>query len=227
MRFSIVIGTYNQIETLPKLVESLDNQTFKDFEVLFCNDGSTDGTKEYLAEMKATFPFRVFTQKNKGMRLSKNLNQGIKESLGEYCVFIMGDSFPEMDYLETLNDIVDTDRLVCGIRIQVDNGKGVDIDYRFKKGLVPQEQALLLKQPWSLATGNGLTIPTEAMKKYGMWNEGIEGYGGDDNEIIARLYFKGYTVYSDPNLRLYHNWHKSKAGENNKKVIELINSYAR
>lgn len=232
---------YNQKATLPALVDSLRRQTFKDFEVHFCDDGSDDGSVEYIKDVKTRIKNREFwefgwalhTQRHKGMRLAKNLNQGIRAAQGEYCVFVMADSFLELDYLETLNKWVQPYRSVCGIRIQLAevNGKqeGVDIDWRVKKNIVPEFAAPIISMPWAHLTGNGLTIPTEALRTYGGWNEDLEGYGGDDNELIARLFYKGYIFWHVPDLRLYHHWHKSQDTQkgNWDKVSDLITQYER
>ena len=231
-RFSIIVGVYNQAETLPGLVESLAKQTFKDFEVHFCDDGSDDGSLEYLNGNQAWgFQSYVHTQEHKGMRLAKNLNRGIAGASGEYCVFVMGDSMLEQDYLEILNEYVQENRIVCGVRIQVSDvgGKmvGVDVDWRLKKNLIPDFPTVLLNSPWACLTGNGLTIPTSALREYGPWNEDIEGYGGEDNEIIARLFYKGFLCWSVPDLRLYHRWHKSTESnyKNASLVQELVKTY--
>lgn len=221
MQFSIITGTYNQKEHLAKLFESLSNQTYKDLEWIVCDDGSTDGTGEYIKSLKADFPIKYVSQKNKGARLAKNLNNGIKLAEGLYCVFVMGDSYLELNYLENLVELVGPDFLVCGIRMQVDGGKLVDVDWRLKKGLVPSDTMLMVKNPHDFLTGNGLTVPLKAFYEHGLWDESFGGYGGEDVEIIARLYFNGYLCWSSPALALYHHWHKSNMGLEN---IKLLNS---
>lgn len=203
---------YNHKNYIPPLIQTLVNQTFKDFEVHFCDDGSDDGTQELMEALKyqpgLPFPVYYYRQENKGMRLSKNVNQGIKKANGEYCVFIMADSFPETTYLEVFNQFVASNRILCGVRYQIDNGVGVDIEWRLKKMVIPPHNVLLPSKPQDMITGNGMVIPTEAMKIHGGWDEKIEGYGGDDQEIVGRLYYKGYTVWSIVDAKLYHYWHK-------------------
>lgn len=228
-KFSVIVGMYNHLKYLPKLIESLENQTFKDFEVIFCDDVSNDGTKEFFENKIFGFDWKYkCLKKKKGMRLAKNINQGIKEATGEYCVFIMSDSFPELNYLESLAEYATDDRILCGVRIQVEGNRIVDIEWRIEKGKIPKVVALLTFQPYLAITGNGLVIPTEALRIYGGWNEKIEGYGGDDNELVARLFYKGYLVWSIPHAILYHNYHKSTADneKNNSIITKLINQYA-
>lgn len=223
------------MKTLPMLIESLNKQTFKDFEVHFCDDGSDDGTQSYFmvsaSHFKADFKFFYHRQEHKGMRLARNINQGIKNARGEYCVFVMGDSMLEEDYLQQLETWAEPDRMICGIRIHLDSigGRleGVDMDWRLKKKVIPEFASVLVASPWLGMTGNGLTIPTEAFRLYGPWWESVEGYGGEDNEIIARLFYKGYIPWSVPDLRLYHHWHKAQPSLTNNRgqVAERIQKY--
>lgn len=228
MKFTIVAGIYNHLNYLPNMIKAFENQTFKDFEVIFCDDGSNDGTKEYFETADFKFKWQYKRQRQKGMRLAKNLNQGIKVAKGEYCVFIMGDSFPELNYLEVLNEYANEDFILCGIRNYIDNGRAVDVDWRLKKSKIPQDVRVLIERPYNLMTGNGLTVPTSALRQYGGWNEKIKGYGGDDNELIARLYFKGYLCWSLPHAILYHHWHKETVNPdtNLKYINKLILKYA-
>lgn len=228
MRFSVIIGTYNHASYMPQLVDSLNNQTFKDFEVLFCDDGSTDGTVEVIESLPITFEHRIFTQENKGMRLAKSLNNGIKKAKGEHCVFIMGDSFPEMNYLELLDDWCGDDNIICGVRVHIEEKKIVEMDFRIRKALIPKEPVLLPVKPWELMTGNGLTIPREAMALHGLWDEDVSGYGGEDQEIIGRLYYKGYLCWSVPQLLLYHHYHLNKSSsDKNREIVGMkIYGYA-
>lgn len=226
-KYSIIVGVYNQLATLPELVRSLKEQSFREFEVIFCDDGSSDGSVEYLLEARKDFSFasQVVTQPHKGMRLAKNLNNGIRRAEGEYCVLVMADSMLDTDYLEILNEYVNEERIVCGIRIQIDKdaeGKtqAVDMDWRLKKNMIPSIPSVIMGDPWNCLTGNGLIIPTSAFREHGLLCEEFEGYGGEDGEIVARLFFKGYICWSVTDLHLYHHWHKAR--DTDRKITSLI-----
>jgi glycosyltransferase involved in cell wall biosynthesis len=87
MLFSVVIPAYNRLEFLPRTLESVFAQTFTDFEVIVADDGSTDGTREYL---QANQPrVKTVTGKNGGPGAARNL--GLAAAQGEYVVFIDSD----------------------------------------------------------------------------------------------------------------------------------------
>lgn len=227
--FSIIIGTYNQSKVIGDLAEALGRQTIQGFEIHLCDDGSTDGTREaFEAKLNPLLKknYHYHRQENKGMRLAKNVNQGIKAAQGEYCVFIMGDSFPDEHYLEVLNQFVRPTRVLCGVRYQIDNGVGVDVDYRLKKKVIPPENVMLPNRPFNMLTGNGLCIPTQALREHGGWDEELEGYGAEDTEVVARLYYKGYVCYSLVDAKLFHHFHIGKDSENIALVTKKVTAYA-
>lgn len=229
-QFSIIIGAYNQARYMETLAKSLHDQTVQDFEIHLCDDGSSDGTRE--AFEKALHPlirntrYHYHRQEQKGRRLARNWNQGITAAAGEYCVLMAGDSFLDERYLEVLQQFARPHRILCGVRYQVHNGIGVDMDWRITKGLIPLENVMLPAQPFNNITGNGLTIPTAAFRAHGLIDEEITGYGGEDNEIVGRLYYKGYVVFSLIDARLYHHWHPSSEMPNVKQVSAKVQSYA-
>ena len=85
--FSVVIPTYNRANLLPKTLDSVFAQTFKNYEVIVVDDGSTDGTQDYLkwSENRIT----VLTQPNRGPGAARNL--GVRHAKGEYIAFLDSD----------------------------------------------------------------------------------------------------------------------------------------
>lgn len=227
-KFSIIVGMYNQLKYFNRLVESLNKQTFKDFEVLFMDDKSNDGTKE-LFYAKPEFQFEASYHRPLFKKyLAKMINIGMRKAKGDYIVFIMGDSFPELNYLELLNERMDEDTIISGIRIQVDEDKAVDVDWRITKEIIPQHEAIIVNSPFDALTGNGLTIPRKAFLKYGGWDTKMKSYGGEDTIFLSKLYYKGYVCKSVPQLVLYHHWHKSgMSSEKNQKYTskQIIKHY--
>lgn len=92
---SVVIPTYNYAGFLSKAVESVLGQTYKNFEIIIVDDGSTDNTRSLI---KKEWPVRYFYQENKGVAAARNT--GIEQSKGDYLVFLDADDWLQPDALE-------------------------------------------------------------------------------------------------------------------------------
>ncbi|MHB8483959.1 MAG: glycosyltransferase family 2 protein [Nitrospiria bacterium] len=207
MTFSIIVGTFNQKNTLGVTLEYLYNQTFKDFEVLVCDDGSDYNVEEEFSDWKGKLNIKFFTQEHKGMRLSKNLNQGIKEAKGQYITVIMGDSFPDILWLEELRYAVSAVNIISSFRVYVDDTfKRIGYDWRFNKD--PKELPDIIdanpEHPWTDMTGNGLVVPRRFYQQVGNWPEAYEGYGRDDWSLILKAKKLGYRIFTDTQAIIFH-----------------------
>lgn len=94
---SVILSVYNGEQYLNRCLASIYSQSFKDYELIIINDGSTDKTKEILGahEHRAT----ILHQENKGV--SNGLNRGIELSRGKYICFIAHDDWYHPKKLET------------------------------------------------------------------------------------------------------------------------------
>lgn len=95
---SVVLPTYNHMQFLPKAIDSVLGQTRSDLELIVVNDGSTDGTREYLDSLKDP-RIRVIHQENK--RLPAALNTGFRAARGELLTWISADNYCAPAFLET------------------------------------------------------------------------------------------------------------------------------
>jgi|SRR5690349_9114617 glycosyltransferase involved in cell wall biosynthesis len=89
--FTVFTPAYNRAPTLPRVYESLKAQTFRDFEWLIVDDGSTDNTPELVEKWRAeaNFPIRYFYQPNQGKPAA--FNRGVREAAGELFLTLDSD----------------------------------------------------------------------------------------------------------------------------------------
>lgn len=99
---SVIMPCYNTEKYINKTLESLYSQTMQDFQIVFVNDGSTDGTLDILNECSRRLPDRVIikTVENGGQSRARNI--GLDLASGEYIVFLDSDDYVDNDYLDTL-----------------------------------------------------------------------------------------------------------------------------
>jgi len=86
-RVSVVIPTYNSAAMVEEAIESVLAQTYRDFEIVVIDDGSTDNTEDVAYRFGERV--RYFKQENQGVSAARNI--GIKQSLGEYVAFLDSD----------------------------------------------------------------------------------------------------------------------------------------
>ena len=102
-KFSIIVPVYNVESYLAKCLDSILCQSYKDYEIIAINDGSTDNSSKILKEYVDKYDnIIVINQKNQG--LSQARNNGVKEAKGEYIIFVDSDDFIEKDLLKKIND---------------------------------------------------------------------------------------------------------------------------
>lgn len=107
MRFSIIVPTYGQQEYLPDTLDSILDQTFKDYEVIIVNDGSPDHSKEIAenyAKVHGSKVFKVINQVNKGLASARNT--GILNAKGQYVLPLDSDDILLEKCLEEMNKAI-------------------------------------------------------------------------------------------------------------------------
>lgn len=103
MRFSVIIPLYNKEAYVRKALESVIAQTFKDFECIVVDDGSTDNSADVVREL-VNDRFRLIRQPNAGVAAARN--NGVAASNGEYLCFLDADDWWEPNFLEEMDRLI-------------------------------------------------------------------------------------------------------------------------
>lgn len=109
VKVSIVVPVYNTKIYLKRCIDSILSQSFKDFELILINDGSTDGSINILREYeKVNKKVKVIDKKNEGPALARNM--GINIASGKYIMFIDSDDYIDSNYISNYyNSVVSGD----------------------------------------------------------------------------------------------------------------------
>ncbi len=98
--FSVVIPTHNRLEVLAEVIQALEFQDRPpSFEVVVVDDGSTDGTADWLRSRTFNLTLRVLTQENRGPAAARNT--GVAVASGEWVAFLGDDTVPSPGWLAT------------------------------------------------------------------------------------------------------------------------------
>lgn len=108
MFFSIIIPIYNAEKNLVYCLESIQRQTYNNFEVILVDDGSKDNSGFICDDyMKKYENFRVIHKRNAGVAAARNT--AILNARGDYLVFVDSDDFLSDDYLESIHSLAKKD----------------------------------------------------------------------------------------------------------------------
>ncbi|MGE0088966.1 MAG: glycosyltransferase family 2 protein [Bacteroidales bacterium] len=102
MKFSVIIPVYNRPDELKELLESLKHQTYKEFEVIVVEDGSTLKCENIVTDYKNSLDITYYFKSNSGPGQSRNY--GAKRSSGNYHVFFDSDCIIPEKYFEIVNN---------------------------------------------------------------------------------------------------------------------------
>ena len=130
---SVIIPTYNRKDLLVDAIRSIMAQKPKNYEVIIVDDGSTDGTEEYIKSLN--LPVRFFEKNNGGVSAARNF--GVKEARGEYLAFLDADDLWMEGFLSSVMDYFE---LHSGVSI-------VYTDQRISVNYVTQTRTRFKKNP--------------------------------------------------------------------------------
>lgn len=135
---SVIIPVYNTEKYLDKCLSSLVRQTFRDFEAIIVNDGSTDGSASIMQRYENDNPnFICITKENGGQGSARNL--ALAKARGEYIAFLDSDDYYEPDYLRLLYEAAekhDADLAICSFyRAWEGTGKKKRLLFRKRAGV--------------------------------------------------------------------------------------------
>ncbi len=126
-KLSIITINYNNKQGLQKTIDSVISQTFKDFEWIVIDGGSTDGSRELIEKYHEYFSFWC-SEPDKG--IYNAMNKGIRKANGEYCLFLNSGDFLNGNSLNSVVSQLEGDVLVG--RVKSAEGGGLSYLYESK-----------------------------------------------------------------------------------------------
>jgi glycosyltransferase involved in cell wall biosynthesis len=186
---SVIVPIYNGERTILETIESVQQQTFSDFELIVINDGSTDRTLERLATVKDS-RIKVVSYENGGVSVARN--HGMAHATGEFISFIDADDLWTPDKLElqlaALQKHPEAGVAYSWTSNMSDEGKSFDIGHSpiFTGNVYPE---LLVTN--FIANGSNLLIRREAIESVGDFDPALSGCADWDFyvRLAARWHF--------------------------------------
>lgn len=153
---SIVVPCFNCEKTLERCCESILVQTKRGFELILVDDGSWDNTGKICDEYADRFSMvKVIHQENKGLMAAwKN---GVKQSKGDYILFLDSDDWIENSLVERVGEIIrlyKTDIITYGIIVDYDDGSSVLMNHRLEEGFYGKKEIGEKIMPYYFSAGS-------------------------------------------------------------------------
>lgn len=140
--FTIAVPVYNKRQFLPKLLESIYLQTYTDYEICFVDDGSTDGSREFIDSYARKFPSNMRLINNpKNIGLSSTRNVLLANARGDYIVFVDPDDSIEPDLLKVLKEYTEKNVDLIKFQMNIINDEPNKDKDRFTYPAFPQTKS--------------------------------------------------------------------------------------
>lgn len=123
MNVSVIVPTYNRPKALKLCLTSLAGQSMVPSEVLIADDGSSSETRDFVQKMQGSlhdiFPIKHVWQEDIGFRKPKILNQAVRQTTGEYLIFIDGDCMAHRHFIRAHVEHSDPAAILGGKRVEI------------------------------------------------------------------------------------------------------------
>lgn len=207
---SLLISTYNRPDALELCLKSILRQTVQPFEVVICDDGSTEETKDLLAKYQGqtNIPIIHVWQPDEGFKVGQIRNKGIAKSSGNYIIQADGDLILHEDFIKDHLAICQPNFFTTGSRVllskettealiknnSIDLNKYSKSETNFFNGLRIPVLRDFFSSRYKIKgsylyyiKGCNMAFWKDDLVKINGYNEAITGWGKEDTEICIRL----------------------------------------
>lgn len=139
-KISIIVPAYNIADYLPRCLDSILNQTYRDLEVFVISDGSTDGTNDIINNY-AKKDSRIIPVFKNNTGVSDTRNKGIEKATGDWIGFVDGDDYIEPEMFERLlNNALESNADISHCGYQMVFPSRIDYYYNTKKIIIQDNE---------------------------------------------------------------------------------------
>lgn len=249
---SVIISVYNNTEALKVVLDSLNEQTESNFEIIISEDAEHESMRKFCLSYQFKNDWQHITQTDEGWRKNRALNNAIKAAKSNYLIFIDGDCVLHPRFVEFHLKLSGNKNIVAGKRVKLN----VQLSNQLKESIsnIPQITKSLLKclflnkkqnsfieegffiNPTSILgfipkvrnmhqlKGCNMSFPKQAIYDINGFDEDyILPAIGEDIDLTWRFKLAGYHLVSARNLAVqYHLYHKEN-WTNQDKNISIMN----
>ena len=226
LKATLFVTTYEMPRPLELVCAALDGQSTKRFEVIFCDDGSGEGTRDVIEDFKNRAAIQVhhLWQEHRGFRKCRILNEGLRRSRGDLLIFLDGDCVPHRDFVRDHMDLQEPGFYCAGRRVELGPKVSQQLDpHKVRQGYFTRPSGVMLwslikgdstriqraiRVPWDFVrsllrmnriddlVGCNYSVTREDLLAINGFDEEYEGYGREDTDVEIRLQNLGLRIKS-------------------------------
>lgn len=190
---SVIMGAYNCADTIADAVKSIQTQTFTDWELIICDDGSADDTVKVAEGLMENDKRIIVIRNSTNLGLNKTLNHCLKHASGKYIARMDGDDLCDSSRFEKQYHFLEThpEYAICGTPMKFFDENGFWGELH-----VPQTPS-----PQQVVSGSPICHATVMMRKSAV--DAVGGYTEDDRmlrvedvNLWIKLYSEGFRAYN-------------------------------
>ena len=193
-KVSVIIGIYNVADTLQEALDSILNQTYQDFEIILCDDGSADNTVAIAEPYALAYPQKITLLRNEvNMGLNYTLNKCLDHAGGEYIARMDGDDLCDPTRFEKQVAFLDAHPEIAIVSTAMTHfdENGIYRISRLKE--YPEKLDFVKENPFCHAP---VMIRAEAYRAVGGYTVAKQMLRVEDVNLWFKLYAAGYKGYN-------------------------------
>jgi glycosyltransferase involved in cell wall biosynthesis len=221
-KISVCIPTFNRQHFLPLAIDSVLAQTYGDWELIVCDDGSTDGTSALMADYQARDQRIRYVRHDRNVGKSNNMRSGFDAATGDYFIKFDDDDRLTPEFLAKTCEILEQNDSVSFVGTDhwvIDEQNQQRLDWTdanskkwgrstLKAGLIDDlVEVLFVKQ--SLQIGATL-FRRSVLQAVGYMRANIQNC--EDNDLLVRLAISGHQAYYLPERLMEYRFHPEQKG---------------
>jgi len=177
-RVSVILPTYNRAYIIERAIDSVLNQSFKDFELIIIDDASTDNTFSIINKYVDKRIVYLKREINSCVEKVSARNDGIRIARGKYIAYIDSDNSWFKNHLKYLYEFIEHNKRLCFVYCD---------SWVWRYGIKRKERGFAEKMavPFPFADTGEMFHKKKCAEKMGMWN--FDGYFSDDWDFFRRF----------------------------------------
>ncbi len=192
-RVSVIMPAYNGEKTIEESIESILSQTYTDWELIICDDCSTDGTYGIAAEYAQKYKNIILLRNNKNSGAGATRNLCIRHAKGEFIALMDCDDISLPERLENQVRFLEqnTEYSMVGSFADLFDANGIYMTMRYPK--IPLRKNMFLGAQFVCAS---VVLRNTVLANVGFYSEDRRYDVGEDQELYARIYGAGHIGYN-------------------------------